>query len=66
MSELNALFETQISSVMSNMVRENAFRLDANCYNSATASCFWKSRKLTAKGRKMAVEEGLKLLEQNK
>ena len=38
MSELNALFETQISSVMSNMVRENAFRLDAGTYSPDTIS----------------------------
>lgn len=33
-SELGTLFETQISSVMSNMVRDNAFRLDAGAYSS--------------------------------
>jgi len=33
MNEMNALFETQISSVMSNMVRDNGFRLDSNAYS---------------------------------
>jgi len=34
MNALNALFETQVSSVLSNMVRDNAFRLDAGAYSS--------------------------------
>ena len=33
MSELNALFETQVSNVMSGMVRDNRFRLDAGAYS---------------------------------
>ncbi len=38
MSELNALFETQVSSVTSNMVRDNAFRLDAGTYSPQAIS----------------------------
>ena len=38
MSEFSALFETHISSVMSNMVRHNAFRLDAGTYSPDTIS----------------------------
>ncbi len=53
MSEMNALFETQVSSVMSNMVRDNAFRLDAGTYSHDTISMQLlrrgnlKSKKLT-------------------
>lgn len=38
MSALNALFETQVSSVTSNMVRDNAFRLDAGTYSPQAIS----------------------------
>ena len=38
MSEFSALFETHISSVMSNMVRHNAFRLDAGTYSPEAVS----------------------------
>ena len=38
MRELNALFETQVSSVTSNMVRDNAFRLDEGTYSPQAIS----------------------------
>lgn len=53
-STLGTLFKTQISSVMSNMVRDNAFRLDAGTYSPGAISTQQLLRRGNLKNKKLS------------